>query len=163
VFLQVTPHAHAPDPSEGTALHWTPLSTLANAKPLWSYVTVDIASRLAPKNSAILRVLIRALIGSMQFSAVVLKSDDRREKNENNFDGPVKLWGLTLGMTLDLLAHMNSAPVPGPSEMNEMLPRTAAPSMTYEFPNCFHCVLFHVANRSVFPRFSYPDVNFWIW
>jgi hypothetical protein len=148
VFLQVTPHPPKSDPSEGTNVNWTALSTLANQRPVWSHVTVDVASRLAPKNSAILRILIRTLIGSMQFPAIVLHSNERAPKGKGSAaqEKPPKLWGLTLGMTLDLLSYMNSLPSPGTSTMTLMLPRRASPSMA-----------------SVFPRFSYPDVNFWIW
>jgi len=136
VFLQVTPHAPDPDVSEGTVLHWIPLLSLANDNPVWSYKTVHVASRLAPRNSLILRSLIRALIGNMQFSAIVLNPSQKVSS------GILKLWGLTLGMTLDLLAYMRVLPI----QNNTDIPQNAAPRMT-----------------SVVPRFSYPDVNFWIW
>lgn len=63
----------------------------------------------------------------------------------------LKLWGLSLGMTLDLVTAM-SGPVPLalPDQDDAMGialgPGVVPPSLT-----------------SVFPRFSYPDVNFWIW
>jgi hypothetical protein len=90
---------------------------------------VDVASRLAPRNSLILRTLIRALIGNMQFSAVVL---DRLPENGKGRGGgrKLKLWGLTLGMTLDLLAYMNSLPS---QESHPDIPQRAAPRMTYVF------------------------------
>jgi hypothetical protein len=82
----------------------------------------------------------------------------------------LKLWGLSLGMTLDLLSYMS--PTPGvpltPWDSDKLMgvedvieddwdekgnnkrgvrgKINAPPSLT-----------------SVFPRFSYPDVNFWIW
>jgi hypothetical protein len=81
----------------------------------------------------------------------------------------LKLWGLSLGMTLDLLSYMSPTPgMPltpwdsdklmgvedvieddGDEKGNKKDVRgriNAPPSLT-----------------SVFPRFSYPDVNFWIW
>ena len=80
----------------------------------------------------------------------------------------LKLWGLSLGMTLDLLSYMSPTPgvplTPWDSDKlmgvedvigddrdekgNKIDARriNAPPSLT-----------------SVFPRFSYPDVNFWIW
>lgn len=167
---------------------------------------------------------MRALVGSMQFPALVLSptsafsssSPSRSEKPRASSEmeagtlnpalhpasaslslrhhnsRALKLWGLSLGMTLDLLAYMSPAPgapltpwdadiymgitsengeEPG-SEVDEgwnggkagsrsgkdMRRRNgrrhgkgkgrinAPPSLT-----------------SVFPRFSYPDVNFWIW
>jgi hypothetical protein len=63
----------------------------------------------------------------------------------------LKLWGLSLGMTLDLMTAM-SGPVPltMPDQDDvmgfQLGPGVVPPSLT-----------------SVFPRFSYPDVNFWIW
>ncbi len=83
----------------------------------------------------------------------------------------LKLWGLSLGMTLDLLTYMSPTPGPGmpltPWDSDKLMGVedviddnqdekgnkmdvkgriNAPPSLT-----------------SVFPRFSYPDVNFWIW
>lgn len=166
VFLQVSPNAPAPDPVSTTTLHWTPLASLvsANPAPQWSTVTVDAASRLAPKNSTALRWIVRALIGSMEFPAIVL--DNKLSPHT------LKLWGLSLGMTLDLMSYMilptptlnvepdserkdkdgNSAPLsrvmhlPYQGEVPGIRMDVVAPSLA-----------------SVFPRFSYPDVNFWIW
>jgi hypothetical protein len=113
-------------------LHWTPILSLANKNPLWSSVIVDVASRLAPRNSALLRTLIRALIGSMQFSAVVLNPPLPTEKGRTNSklitNRSLKLWGLTLGMTLDLLAYMHALPAQG---FDTDIPQRAAPRMTY--------------------------------
>ncbi|KAH8086659.1 hypothetical protein BXZ70DRAFT_1067810 [Cristinia sonorae] len=218
VFLQVTPHTTPVDPAPGTALHWVPLTELLpdiltcqeslrpnkkssdvlkdkQRKPQWSNVTVDASSRLAPRHSTILRVLVRLLVGNMQFPAIVITTtyptdlsslshgdeksiDEKRAHVENGGSGvqrqgslsklrprkrneELKLWGLSLGMTLDLLAHLT--PVAqghgngfGPNGKGAFIPPDAqaellglpvlAPSLT-----------------SVFPRFSYPDVNFWIW
>lgn len=87
-----------------------PLSRLVRQRSIWSYVTVDVASRLTPKHSWI-KILVRILVGSMQFSAIVLNTswEKRAEQNEKAQIGRhhfLKLWGLTLGMTLDLLACM---------------------------------------------------------
>ncbi|KAF8592048.1 hypothetical protein K439DRAFT_1626547 [Ramaria rubella] len=162
VFLQVTPNETPTDPPAETTLHWIPLSTLSTQIPTWSNVTIDVASRLAPRHSWI-KILVRILVGSMQFSAIVL---DRPGGVEKKFlehkrvlhrTGELKLWGLTLGMTLDLLAYMHASPGQGEKvlgsldyafvpENDGVIGLDLAPSMT-----------------SVFPRFSYPDVNFWIW
>ncbi|KZT06285.1 uncharacterized protein LAESUDRAFT_700637 [Laetiporus sulphureus 93-53] len=242
VFLQLTPYTTPVDPAPGTTLHWVPLTELLpyplssgahrrtkSKHPRWSHVTVDASSRLAPRHSAMLRLLMRLLIGSMQFPAIIISPsssaasadlayssesekerkaiDAKRAHVENGFAGTLggvlrrqpslnklrrrsntdeelKLWGLSLGMTLDLLAHMAvpasaipsvpriekadsekakgkmvekeeedgpvvnaSALLPPDAELLEMLRiPVVAPSLT-----------------SVFPRFSYPDVNFWIW
>ncbi|KAH8120617.1 hypothetical protein DFH11DRAFT_1696436 [Phellopilus nigrolimitatus] len=182
VFLQVIPTTPPPDPAPGTDLHWIALASLlaSTSRPdvshkdstfgarRWTTVTVDVSSRLAPRNSNVLRVLVRMLIGSMQFNAILLDPNSSSTVSTENTGAPkpisekdvvkntgrkreaLKLWGLSLGMTLDLIAYMK----PSSSSFAEDYPRdevtglgtSIAPSMT-----------------SVFPRFSYPDVNFWIW
>lgn len=214
VFLQVAPIPPLADPSPGTQLHWVSLPALlasTSAKPRrdrrrWTSVTVDVSSRLAPRHSTVLRVLVRMLVGSMQFNAIRLDplqttttfstshDDEKRQQREAGTWGKVsekredlKLWGLSLGMTLDLMANMRpvaSSPLADyPCDDVTGVGASIAPSMTCvslsstrRFPestrhHCLLCVLFplcmlhaeHILYRSVFPRFSYPDVNFWIW
>ena len=129
VFLQLVPDEQPVDSPPETTLHWTPLADLVARHPTWSTVTVDISSRLAPKHP-IVRNAIRLLLGSMMFDAIVLNADDtlwfgsskRREgqarlgflgrtgcdasQGTHNGEGELRLWGLTLGMTLDLVGHM---------------------------------------------------------
>ncbi|KAG8798697.1 hypothetical protein FRC16_006728 [Serendipita sp. 398] len=187
VFLQLAPHTQPTDPPPETTLHWTPLSTLMATKPAWSTVTVDISSRLAPKGS-FLRNLVQLLVGTMQFDAIVLNetkdarmgsrsgpngmAKKREGSNFVKFEVPnekydpsnarvwrrglkddeeqLRLWGLTLGMTMDLMSHLKMPFQPSglasPDGFIGGEMAVMAASMT-----------------SVFPRFSYPDVNFWIW
>jgi hypothetical protein len=168
VFLQLTPHAPPPEPVPSTSLHWTPLSVLLG-DIRWARVTVDAASRLAPRHARALRHLVRGLIGTMQFPAISLPSSpptimtsekdpeggQLSEKSRGRAAAhpqQLKLWGLSLGMTLDLVTAMvGPGPLALPDEEDVMglgsAPgRVVPPSLT-----------------SVFPRFSYPDVNFWIW
>ncbi|KAF9481711.1 hypothetical protein BDN70DRAFT_802922, partial [Pholiota conissans] len=190
VFLQLTPSAPPPDPVPSTALHWTPLSSLVSlhAPPTWSTVTVDAASRLAPKHSAVLKFLVQVFIGSMQFPAIVLAPSELTPADEGKSrDGlaekglppspprpsqKLKLWGLSLGMTLDLLAYMIlPAPQTRSSGSSE---RVDSPTPSSPLSQVMQLPYQHVAEdfrmeyvapslASVFPRFSYPDVNFWIW
>ncbi|KLO20458.1 hypothetical protein SCHPADRAFT_897738 [Schizopora paradoxa] len=198
VFLQVSPQTPSPDPNPGTQLHWIPLSSLLastssskisaahdkaqqSKRPSrqWSTVSVDISSRLAPRHSTVFKLVMRTLLGSMEFNAILLDpsssfgdgvvgpiSDEKRahsgdsEKAVATSAGgwvrsggsgeKLKLWGLSLGMTLDLIAYMHPPSQPFgmdyPRDEVTGLGTSIAPSMT-----------------SVFPRFSYPDVNFWIW
>jgi len=186
VFLQLTPafpgkeetmgQEDSVDPIESTTLHWTPLASLL-LNPKWSSVTVDAASRLAPKHgSAILKVLLRLFIGSMQFPAILLQDQ------KTNHEKPLKLWGLSLGMALDLMSYMIlpetqqkghengngkhevqvlkakdgglfTTPSPGPPS------RRPSPHL----PTDFRMEYVAPSLASVFPSFSYPDVNFWIW
>ncbi|PCH33305.1 hypothetical protein WOLCODRAFT_86687 [Wolfiporia cocos MD-104 SS10] len=227
VFLQLAPHTTPVDPAPGTTLHWVPLAELLPLpspdkkarRPRWSHVTVDASTRLAPRHSTVLRVLMRVLVGSMQFPAIIISPsssasaplvytseseserkviDAKRAHVENGSgavlrrqsslgklrprrhdDEELKLWGLSLGMTLDLLAHM-AAPLPtkgkarlqeGEAETkektlegeeavvsaHELLPPDA------ELLEMMRMPVVVPSLTSVFPRFSYPDVNFWIW
>ncbi|KAF7792459.1 hypothetical protein EIP86_003497 [Pleurotus ostreatoroseus] len=154
----------------------------ASRRPQWSKVTVDASTRLAPQHSPLIRLAVRMLVGNMTFPAIAIDPrttvslcalpgdaravDEKRARVEDGAQGlrrqgsfkargracgELKLWGLSLGMTLDLLALM-TPPVghrvlmpPGVEETGVPVP-VLAPSLT-----------------SLFPRFSYPDVNFWIW
>ncbi|KAF9458352.1 hypothetical protein BDZ94DRAFT_111272 [Collybia nuda] len=188
VFLQVTPHAPPPDPVPTTTLHWIPLTTLVSpfSAPKWSTVTVDAATRLAPKHSTALRLLVRVLIGSMEFPAILLdtsppsspipdnKKHDILEKGipSKSWSHPpsnLKLWGLSLGMMLDLMSYMIFPP---PSKFsstrddNNPAPSPLSPVMQLPYQTDGEGLRMDVVApslASVFPRFSYPDVNFWIW
>lgn len=162
-------------------------SAQSQPRPRWSSVTVDASTRLAPRHSPLIRLAVRMLVGNMTYPAIAIDPratvslcsalpdntravDEKRARAEDGRPGirrqssfstlrttrgrtcgELKLWGLSLGMTLDLLALM-TPPVghsvlmpPGVEGAGVPVP-VLAPSLT-----------------SVFPRFSYPDVNFWIW
>lgn len=201
VFLQLTPRVLSTEPAEGTNIHWIPLEmlvgavlpktvALAGSRGKWSSVSVDAASRLTPRHAAVLKLLVRVLVGTMQFPAILLDvpeshslgspplptgasysvltqdvlekgiisdkvAPEKRKKPTAHHQ--LKLWGLSLGMTLDLMANMvpeslHSQQTHGlklpfrPVGSEGMRVDAVAPSLA-----------------SVFPRFSYPDVNFWIW
>lgn len=223
VFLQLTPVTTPVDPAPGTTLHWVPLVELVpdiltvrppkgkgkgrkarqqeglrEPRPRWSSVTVDASSRLASRNSPLLRFLIRVLVGNMTYPAIVIDPastttvtssvptdekaiDEKRARVENGHhartppgngltrqgslsklsptsrrhtDEELKLWGLSLGMTLDLLAHMT--PAANTSATGALVPPDAA-------PDAVAIPVLAPSLTSVLPRFSYPDVNFWIW
>lgn len=190
VFLQVTPSAPDPDPVPSTTLHWTPLDSLVSpySPPKWSTVTVDAASRLTPKHSTIIRFFVRILVGSMQFSAIVLDpahsshvpvADSKRKSTHDVLEKgmqprpkrpeKLKLWGLSLGMTLDLMSYM-ILPTPSVdrktrnSDSAQSSPLSPVMQLPYQTPGDeFRMEYVAPSLASVFPRFSYPDVNFWIW
>ena len=191
VFLQLTPQSPQPDPVSSTTLHWTPLASLVSSHkpPKWSTVTVDAASRIAPKHSAILRFLVRIFIGRMEFPAIILQPsqpssavDPQSSKKHDVLEkgipsqppvpyNQLKLWGLSLGMTLDLMSYMV---LPSPSPSLEDRHRLLDSATSSPLSQLMHLPYQQVAEdfrmeyiapslASVFPRFSYPDVNFWIW
>jgi hypothetical protein len=174
VFLQLTPDAPLADPVSTTTLHWTPLASLVSpfTPPKWSTVTVDAASRIAPKHSVALRLIVRLLIGSMQFPAILLdpsptaKKLDGLEKGNSPSHQPtqnLKLWGLSLGMMLDLMSYMT---YPSTGKVNETSNSPLSPVMQLPYQTDVEGLRVDVVAPSlgsVFPRFSYPDVNFWIW
>ncbi|TKY85441.1 hypothetical protein EX895_005603 [Sporisorium graminicola] len=241
VFVQTSPFSPLPDlqPSEVASAHWIPLSLLYTPKPKWGTTSVDISSRLAPK-SPLVRWVLRALVGKMDFKCILLPNDPVAvaEYDENDEEAgllvdasnygtekagsyiarveegkarpELRLWGLTLGMTLDLLSHMTTfnshssfrsgglmpvtptAEPTSPSRSWSTLPSVpplqdaASSSMptTAELVSSPLVSVNRVIGRvrdefhlnpppashalapsltSVFPRFSYPDVNFWIW
>ncbi|WWC66899.1 uncharacterized protein I206_100806 [Kwoniella pini CBS 10737] len=130
VFLQTSPFSPVPElqATEVSSVHWIPLSLLAPPfdTAQWSQVEIDISSRLSPRNTFV-RWCLRNLIGKMQFGCVLLPDepdtvaegfdpslafDDSAEGSGSWFnDGKrhLRLWGLTLGMTLDLIAHYPSS------------------------------------------------------
>ncbi|WWC58054.1 uncharacterized protein I303_100589 [Kwoniella dejecticola CBS 10117] len=130
VFLQTSPFSPPPElqATEVSSVHWIPISMLAPPfdTAQWSQVEIDISSRLSPRNTFI-RWCLRNLIGKMQFGCVLLPDepdtlaegfdpsltfDESAEGSGSWFnDGKrhLRLWGLTLGMTLDLIAHYPSS------------------------------------------------------
>jgi len=200
VFLQVTPTAPPPDPVSTTTLHWVPLISLISS-PQWSCVTVDAASRIAPRSSAAFQYLIRALVGSMEFPAIILETATSSSSSSSSSSTPpsfekhkrqkltstqdviekglsprtLKLWGLSLGMTLDLMSYMILSPssrhdLPPPkSEGKEEGEEPESPLTQYmqlpyqDVVEDFRVEYVAPSLTSVFPKFSYPDVNFWIW
>ncbi|CAE6506348.1 unnamed protein product [Rhizoctonia solani] len=154
VFLHLSPHPPHIDLQEDsqTTVHAIPIGILPpfNKQPRTTFVDIDIASRLAPRNS-FARVFVRSLIGNMKFGAVVLPPRTAVAGPAASLasDQDLKLWGLTLGMTLDLVQNMleklSTRPV-APTAASAVFLGEGAASMT-----------------SIFPRFSIPDVNLWIW
>ncbi|OAX44853.1 hypothetical protein K503DRAFT_764734 [Rhizopogon vinicolor AM-OR11-026] len=216
VFLQLTPKPLPTEPVDGTTIHWVPLGTLVsavlprsvgdkvNAKSRWSSVAVDAASRITPRHSAVLNILVRVLIGSMQFPAIILdlpeseasslstssagstalpnsasypaltqdklekgftatKSVSSKKRTRSRHQLKLKLWGLSLGMTLDLLATM----APPSTLTSSDSDRLSLSSLQLPFHPVggegMRIEALAPSLASVFPRFSYPDVNFWIW
>ncbi|WVQ76352.1 hypothetical protein IAR50_006017 [Cryptococcus sp. DSM 104548] len=227
VFLQTSPFSPAPElqASEISSIHWIPLSLLVPpfAEDRWAKIDIDISSRLSPRNKLV-RWCLRNLIGKMKFGCLLLPDDpaaiakdfDRTEFDEsvegsgswtNSRDGSqvLRLWGLTLGMTLDLISHHPAAPSTVLTEGTSLTTSSPTTPITEYTPlleprtpvtvqssfedewEAARKVLKDEADKktkaaeaekgkdrkrrrgagpymtAVFPTFTYPDVNFWIW
>ncbi|PKC69620.1 hypothetical protein RhiirA1_533332 [Rhizophagus irregularis] len=133
VFLQLTKETPPIEisGSEIASTHWIPLSIFfdLNITQKWDPVSIDLSSRLAP-NSWILQNIFKTLIGRMHFHCIGLPYSD--------VDGittkKLKLWGITLQVTSDLIDVMYW--------QNEIPPRRLD------------------AKR---PKFDYWDMNFFVW
>lgn len=70
----------------------------------------------------------------------------------------LKLWGLTLGMTLDMLTHMShiSSDMPTNASTYPDAIRALTPKMNDMPP-------LPPSTATIFPQFVYPDINFLIW
>jgi hypothetical protein len=130
----------------------------------------------------------------MQFPAIILEptlsitshptSSSAKEKVKKKLTSPQdviekgfspktpKLWGLSLGMTLDLMSYMilpqtSRDGIPPPrSEGEKRSESPLSPYMQLPYQDVvedFRVEYVAPSLASVFPRFSYPDVNFWIW
>ncbi|KAI9462341.1 hypothetical protein BJY52DRAFT_1203172 [Lactarius psammicola] len=187
VFLQLTPTETPTEPVPETSLHWVPLNSLYPER-------TDTPASFRP--------LMRVLVGTMQFPALVLSNahppipgslDEKISRRPLAAEAGVlnpalhpasaslypyvksaepqdlKLWGLSLGMTLDLLSYMSPSPgVPlTPWDSDELMGVEGVLEEDWD-ERTKHKGLKGRINAppsltSVFPRFSYPDVNFWIW
>lgn len=108
--------------SEVASAHWIDLVQLMPPQAAWGDIPVDLGSRLAAR-SGLLRAVLRLLIGHMHFRCILLPNDPAAAASPSapgsplasapsastHDQGDLKLWGLTLGMTLSLLSHL--APV----------------------------------------------------
>lgn len=117
------------------------------------------------------------LVGSMRFTCILLPNEpiaqtDGLPAGHPAGHGPLpelKLWGLTLGMTLDLLSNLDLPKQPSTKG------KTTDPSPQKDLSTYPHGVgtldafsktpraLFAPSMASIFPKFSYPDINLLIW
>lgn len=223
--------------SEVSTVHWIPLSSLSPPFEAdeWGHIDIDISTRLSPRNQLV-RLALRGLVGTMQFGCILLPDEpdyiaEGFDMNMDFFEPPeggsgtwldaktgrrmLRLWGLSLGMTLDLVAHCpgsdarlstprsrSNSKGSSPDRATLFGPRTPVTVVSsfdqHWFPderstrsktsNTSSGGKVGVATLSpklkrkgsvqiletrrrgvgpgvtaVFPRFSYPDVNFWIW
>lgn len=119
-------------------MHWIPLEMLKPQASNLSSISISLAPRLSPRN-VLIRRFIHLFVGSMRFTAISLPDEPTAiaEGYEKGSDLPeveaggdhpnwlslafgqksvpgLRLWGLTLGMTLDLISLLN-LPTPSPT------------------------------------------------
>ncbi|KAK1926197.1 hypothetical protein DB88DRAFT_481029 [Papiliotrema laurentii] len=152
VFLQTSPFSSEPElqATEVSSVHWIPLSTLTPPFPEESKdcIEIDISTRLSPRNQFV-RWALRGLVGKMQFTCILLpdEPDHVAEGFDNNMDFAeppeggsgswldkrtgkrvLRLWGLSLGMTLDLVAHL---PADTPAPLSTAASKSSSPTRQF--------------------------------
>ncbi|ORY74074.1 hypothetical protein BCR35DRAFT_306869 [Leucosporidium creatinivorum] len=169
VFLYTSPETPVPElqESEVASAHWIPIDLLTAPAARYDSVSVDISTRLAPKN-AFARAALKLLVGGMQFKCILLPNEPIAtgalpSPQAVVPNAPLKLWGLTLGMTLDLLSSMSlptdAAASKGSTKSGDL---STYPHAVAALPQD-KGALFAPSMASIFPRFSYPDINALIW
>ena len=128
---------------------------------------IDISSRLTPRHKFLRRIL-SVLTGTMHFKCILLPNEPITPSSESSpsLDAPVayldrtplNLWGLTLGMSLDLLSHMqlSSETEPGRTILADAAYGNGTSEQTAS-------LLLAPSMTSIFPTFRYPDINLFIW
>ncbi|GAA5913973.1 hypothetical protein JCM5296_006716 [Sporobolomyces johnsonii] len=167
VFLHTSPHAPLPElqETEVASAHWIPLDLLHSPAARYGSVEIDIASRLAPRNR-VARAALQMLVGKMYFKCILLPNDPVAVGQLQPDVPPgaelpdLRLWGLTLGMTLDLLSHMTLSS--SPADLSTY-PYAIAALEGGDSKKKQDVSPFAPSEASVFPRFSYPDINLLIW
>ncbi|GAA6062879.1 hypothetical protein JCM10212_002101, partial [Sporobolomyces blumeae] len=189
VFLHTSPHAPVPElqETEVASAHWIPLELLHAPHARYGTVEIDIATRLSPKNRFV-RGVLKGLVGQMSFKCILLPNDPISLQpgvptGEQLPD--LRLWGLTLGMTLDLLSHMTLSR--SASDLSTYPYAVSALDRPFDLPNQANddkqvrdedkgkkqrertgplaslTTTLTSEETSIFPRFSYPDINLLIW
>jgi len=175
VFLSTHP-AGGPlptlEPSEVTAAYWVPLHSLAGPQTRWGEMTIDLSTRLAPSRGPIIKFFLRALVGSMRFRSILLphnpvteinrpsKQEGQQQQPQVNLPPPdLNLWGLTLGMTLDLLSFFETPNASLPDHSTLL----RSPSLQHLNVPPREIALVAPSITSIFPRFTHPDINALIW
>ncbi|WAQ84571.1 hypothetical protein PtA15_5A141 [Puccinia triticina] len=167
VFLSTHP-AGGPlptlEPAEVTAAYWVPLHSLAGPQTRWGEMTIDLSSRLAPSRGKLIRFFLRSLVGSMRFRSILLPHNpiaevDRPPAKSEDPPPDLNLWGLTLGMTLDLLSFFRTPNHSLPDHPNLF----RSPSLEHLNVPPHEITLVAPSITSIFPRFTHPDINALIW
>ncbi|KAK4052008.1 hypothetical protein OIO90_004538 [Microbotryomycetes sp. JL221] len=179
IFLHTSPYAPMPElqESEVASAHWIPIEKLTPPQAKYGQVSIDISTRLAPKN-VLARYALKLLIGKMNFTCILLPNEPVAI---GNVPSPrsisrlpsLQLWGLTLSMTLDLLSSMKLPEAPPTLNKRQGATsngRTRLDSLaTYPHavstlnPDNSLPAMFAPSMASIFPRFAYPDINLLIW
>ncbi|KAI8448772.1 hypothetical protein BY996DRAFT_6419333 [Phakopsora pachyrhizi] len=183
-------------------IYWTPIDFLIRVKSndqQWGEVTIDLSSRLVPPRLSILgnpstfhpsiRFFLKLLIGSMRFKSILVPlSCDSDLATTDNYSGShqqppfLQLWGLTLGMTLQVLICISFLSAETSLEDSDRedfelkrerkflslrssikksstssLLRAASFEGLNELPRTISIQLPSIA--SIFPKFTHPDIN----
>jgi len=128
VYLQVSPQTPTMklQTSEVASIHWIPIQFLLSTEP-YSYrpMKIKLMSKMPPHLRSMAPVA-HALFGNMEVPAIDLP--------DGNPDSPPRLWGLTLGMTVQLIgmtADLTSGRPNRPKKLALVELERSAPKYTY--------------------------------
>ncbi|PLW45153.1 hypothetical protein PCASD_04569 [Puccinia coronata f. sp. avenae] len=156
------------EPSEVTAAYWVPLYSLAGPQTRWGEMTIDLSTRLAPSRGPLIKLFLRSLVGSMRFRSILLphnpiiqvkRHSKQTDPQQVDPTPDLNLWGLTLGMTLDLLSFFKTPSASLPNNPNLF----RSPSLQHLNVPPLEIMLVAPSITSIFPRFTHPDINALIW
>lgn len=152
--------------NEVSNVYWVPLLSLIGPNTKWGEMTIDLSSRLAPSRGPLVRFILRSLVGSMRFRSIILPLNpiSPPSKLARELQPHLNLWGLTLGMTLDLLSFFRSDGTPIPSTQLPDIPNLfRSHSLDHLNAPPPEITLVSPSITSIFPRFTHPDINALIW
>lgn len=186
---------------EVAAAYWVPIEQLLGHQVRWGEVDIDVSSRILPTKHFFIKHLLSLLLGNMKFPSILLKdnpsvvasspfqipsSPPRRDnKHSKKPQADLDLWGITLGITLDLMSFIadpqfastgrhlqtligHKPPIPPSTPI--LTPHKSTLFRSPSIPRLDHLnappdemTISAPSITSIFPRFTYPDVNALIW
>ncbi|EGG02051.1 uncharacterized protein MELLADRAFT_117629 [Melampsora larici-populina 98AG31] len=204
VYLYTKPSQDDHDPKleidsdEVASAYWVPIDQLLGHQVRWGEVEINVSTRILPTKHSFIKSILSVLLGNMKFPSILLKdhpsivasspnSPSRTyHETSKNPKPDLDLWGITLGITLDLMSFIadpqfastgrhHQKPINHQSSIATSTPILTPNSTPSLFRSPSISRLDHLnappdemtisapSITSIFPRFTYPDVNALIW
>ncbi|KAH9818655.1 hypothetical protein DFH28DRAFT_1023052, partial [Melampsora americana] len=186
------------DSNEVAAAYWISIDQLLGPQVRWGEVKIEISSRILPtQHSMMMKNLLSFLLGHMKFPSILLKDNPsvlapssstfkREDENLKKSNQDLDLWGITLGITLDLMTFiadpqfastgrhlqrpaldhrsplLSSTPILTPTQ-SPLFRSPSIPRLDHLNAPPDEITLTTPSLTSIFPKFNHPDVNGLIW